>query len=506
MESTNYPRHPFITRFQLNPIEAKSPRRFKHVSLFIPLSLSADTTAELRKQQVLSVQNHVLQKLSEAVALWPILSGSIRVVCYGKKGGQLAVQAPKPIVPVKQRSDLMNIEYRLSDPIQAHALLLESNNNKILDEILFPVGRTLGAGVPPLLLKLLFFDDHLVLVFSCHEMVADNKFISLVLSSMVNSTCDYPRKGRVRYYGYRPRLKPDQDASPGYFGFYDCSDKPIAQRTPSNQLVSQVVEFQQHAVLAFIRKLREYHVHCGNNKLDIVEDKDIMVAILWAAITRARHSLGKVQPCDQRQMNLLLPGGPQAVQNRPWSHFGNFTVPTVARASVLGISDEAADVLAPYRNSYYQDYILGCDYGIHWISRAAEQIREAIDVVKIDYVRSVMGAKKKLSAEEDSAAYERGIDRSTTGTTFEDWTDFYRSGRSITGIPFTDRCRFIQILPCPDDLEEGKIILLSHFKEQDGGHCQTRRLAWLCLETETMKLAQDQLEAEGWIKTWMVKC
>lgn len=111
-----------------------------------------------------------------------------------------------------------------------------------------------------------------------------------------------------------------------------------------------------------------------------------------------------------------------------------------------------------------------------------------------------MGVKKGMSVEEDSVAYERCLDRSRIGTTFEDWTDFYLSGCKTTGIPFTDSYRFIRILRCADGLEEGKTILLSHFKSSKITHCQTRRLAWLCLEIEAMKLVWEQLEAEGWIE------
>lgn len=491
MESTICPADLSTIKFELTHIEAKIARRFKRVALVIPL---AYTREELRQQRTLSVQNYVLRTFSEAVALWPILSGSI--TRSGKKSEKLNIQAPVPSVPARRRSDLVDIENTLSDPIQACTLLLKDINEN-LNAFFFPADRTLDASVPPLLMKLTFVDNLLVLGFSFFEVVADNAFIGLFLSSMVDPSWNLLRR-IGSYYSSRTPLVPIR-CSPDRFPFYDRSDEPIAQLTPSNKLVSQVVEFQEHAVSGFIRNLRSYHLHCGNNRLDNVKDKDVITAILWAAITKARYLLGKVQPLDKVRMNILLPGGPCEGGNGQESYFGNSTVPTVATASALGVIDLGDDA-AMYRNSYFQPHISDCGYGIKWISQAAFQIHIAIRMVDAEYVRRVMGAKRRLSVEEDSAAYERGIDRSTTGTTFEDWTDFYRHGRKTTGIPFTDTRQFIRVLPCADDLEEGKIILLSHFRAPDTGHCQTRRLACLCLETETMKLVREQLEAQGWIK------
>ncbi|KAM0523261.1 hypothetical protein ACHAPE_001756 [Trichoderma viride] len=488
MDSAICPAYLSTIEFDLNPIEAKSARRYKHVALVIPLDASA---GQPRQKRIQLVKRYFLRTISKAVASWPILGGSIRVSYSGDNNGQLTVRGPMPNAPATQRSDLIEFECTLSD----ESLLEDMDEN----EFFFPTGRTPAAGVAPVLLKVTFLDSQLVLGFSFYEAIADNAFIQLFLSSMVDSSWNF-RRGHGKKWETSARLQliPIPD-SPDMLPFYDPSNKSKVLSTPSNQLVSGFVEFQLPAVLGFIQNLRKYHLHCGNNILDDVKDNDVMAAILWAAIINARRLLGKVQPSDQVKMNILVPGEPMASTLRHWSYCGNFTVPAVATASVLGATDLGADA-TPYRNSYYQEYIPDCGFGIRWISLAAHEIREAIDDVDEVYVRRVMGAKKEMSMEEDSAAYERCLDRSRTGTTFEDWTGFYRSGRKTTGIPFADTRQFIRILPCVDDLEEGKVILLSHFKASKTANCQIRRLAWFCLETETMKLVREQLEAEGWIK------
>ncbi|EHK41860.1 hypothetical protein TRIATDRAFT_312397 [Trichoderma atroviride IMI 206040] len=486
MELEIYPADISTIIFEPNPIEAENVRRFKRVAVVIPLEGSA---GELRQKRMLSIQEYLERTFSKAVALCPILGGS---VTWRENDGRLTALVSMPSVPARQRGDLIDIEYTLSDE-----LVLEDINEN-LGGIFFPADRIPEAGVPPVSLKIAFFENLLILGFSFYEVIFDNTLIELFLSSMVDPSWPFGSGHSTQYYSARLKLNCIMD-SPDLFLFYQRSKESTALRTTSNQLVSRVIEFQLHAVLAFIRNLRKYHFHCGNNSLDAVKDNDVMAAILWAAITNARRLLGKVQPPDRVRMNISVPGGSMPPKRRCGSLFGNITMPTEATASVLGVAD-LATTAAPYRNSYYQKYISGCGYGIRWISQAAKEIRRAIDKVNEAYVLHVMDKKQTMGIEEDLAAYERRLDRSRTGTTFEDWTDFYRSGCKTTGIPFTDTRQFIRILPCADDLEEGKIILLSHFKASNTAHCQTRQLAWLCLETETMKLVREQLEAEGWIK------
>lgn len=309
--------------FELNPIEAKSARRYKRVALVIPLD---DSVGQPRQKRILSVQQYILKTISKAVALWPMLGGSITY--SGENSGQLTIRGPMPSVPARQRSDLIEFECTLSD----ESLLEDMNEDS--KKFFFPTDRTLAAGVPPVLLKITFLDSQLVLGVSFYEVIADNAFIELFLSSMVDSSWNF-RRGHSKKRDYaRLRLNPIPDP-PDMLPFYDRSNKYIVVNTPSNQLVSRFIEFQQHTVLGFIQNLRKYHLHCGNNSLDDVKDNDVMAAILWAAITNARRLLGKLQPSDQVKMNILVPGEPMAPTLRHWSYCGNFTVPTVATASVL---------------------------------------------------------------------------------------------------------------------------------------------------------------------------
>lgn len=94
------------------------------------------------------------------------------------------------------------------------------------------------------------------------------------------------------------------------------------------------------------------------------------------------------------KMNILVPGEPRAPALRHWSYCENFTVPSVATVSVLGVTDLAADG-APYRNSYHQEYISPCGVGIRWISQAATRIRKSIDNMDEEYIRRVVGAKRE---------------------------------------------------------------------------------------------------------------
>lgn len=490
MESTILPPDnvTHIIGFELTPIEANSARRYKRVALVIPL---ANTGQDLVSQTLL-IQQYVLSIFSEAVALWPILGGSIT---SGETSGQLTIQAPLPDLPAKQRDDLVNIQNTLSDTIEAEAeaLMLQVKNKK-LNGIFFPTDcNRLDTGLPPLLMKLTIFDNLLVLGFSFYEVVADNAFISHFISSMIDSYWDHP--GRLGSYSYRMPLEPivPTDDTRNRFPFYDWSDKPTAQLTPSDKLACQLIEIKNCKVQHFIKYLCK-PLRSNQSTRDpcpkTMRSKDYIAAILWAIIIKVRHLQGKLEQHELPRMNILLPGEPRVRQNRDWSYFGSSMVPTVALSN---------NALGP--RCRFRDYrsILDCGYTIKWISDAAISIRRAIDGVDAHYIQQLMGLKQTLSAEEDSAAYERGIDRSTTGTTLEDWTDFYARGSKSTGIPFTDTSRPMRVLPCADDLEEGKIILLSQFKASDHKVCEARCLAWLCLEADTMKLVRKWLDAEGWI-------
>ncbi|KAL6902509.1 hypothetical protein GGI43DRAFT_342024 [Trichoderma evansii] len=498
--SPDLPAH--TIKFELTPIEANGPRRFKHVALVIVLTRTARDPAFRATLSIhQSIHQYILSTFSEAVALWPILGGSI--TC---PDGQLTIQSHTPVVPAMPRDDLIDIQYILGYHNEAETLILQVKN-KNLSGIFFPVdGNTLDTGVPPLLLKLTIFDNFLVLGFCFYEAVADNVFIGQFLSSMIDSYWDKP--GRVGSYSYRMPLEPFNltTATRNQFPFYDWSNKPIARLNPGEMLVCQFIEFQESAILGFIQGIRKwYSIRYKNatrtyrtTSLEDVTDKDFFVAILWAAITKARYRLNKLRECRRVMMNILLPGEAHVHRNNDWTYFGSSTVPTPVTVGIQGVVDMPLN--SQYDNYSFRPYISDCRLGIRWIAKAAASIRQAIDKVDAGYIRRLMGLKQMLSVEEDTAAYERGLARSTTGTTFEDWTDFYRSGSTSAGIPFTDTSEYIQVLSCTDDLEEGRIILLSQFKTSDNGDCETRLLASLCLELETMRLVRSCLEAEGWIK------
>ncbi|KAL7790926.1 hypothetical protein V8C37DRAFT_417289 [Trichoderma ceciliae] len=482
------PLSPDIIDFELTPIEHNGPRRYKRVALVLPLLLTGtDFLGETAM-----VEQCTLRALFDTIVAWPILGGSVRV--SGERYGKLTMLARVPSTYNTQpRADLMDVYSPSGAEAGAQELISQVYTNS-LGKDFFPAERrlTLSAGMPTVMLKMTFLANRLVLGFSFYEAVADGESISRFFSWM--NDLSWITTGSGGSWINRAPLQPVQPShvNRSMFPFYDWSNKPTAQRTPKDRLACRLVDFKKHQVLSFIGRIRQA-VDSFSHGIS-VRDEDYIVAMLWVAIVHARFSKRKVASRDKAQLNILLPGEPHArrTEERDWTYFGSSTVPTVAELSVQNL------IFAfDHPNSSFQDMSM-CIYSVRGLAEAASAVRKAMNLVDSNYVRHLMGLKETLHPEADWAAYERGIDRHTTGVTFEDWSGYFDD--KLMGIPFTTG-RPLRVLPCADDPEEGKMILLPQLggRNMFAEGNEVGWSAWLCLEREVMEVVLGQLEIQDWI-------
>ncbi|KAM0250489.1 hypothetical protein ACHAQJ_008612 [Trichoderma viride] len=471
--------------FELTPIELNGARRYKRVALILPLALTGNDF----DGETTMTEQCILKMLFDAIATWPILTGGVRRV--GQRYGMLTMRARAPSTDTEPRTDLIDTHTQNGNNTGIQELVFQIVRNSLSRDF-FPSERSfsLVTGMPPVLMKMTFFGNQLVLGFSFYEAVIDGEFISRFFSWM--SDLSWSTTGSEGSILYRTPLKPAEGArvNAGLFPFYDWSHKPTEQPTPRDRLVCRLVEFKKHEVLSFIGGIRR--AIYGVPDLISAEDDDYVVAILWVAIMQARYSKGKVSFRDTARLNILLPGEPHArrMEERDGTYFGNSTAPTLASLSVQNLVFEIGE---RFRNYAINNSI----YSIRGLVEAASEIRRAMDLVDTNYVEQLMGLKKTLRPELDWAAYERGIDRNTTGVTFEDWSGYF-GGSKVMGIPFTTG-RPLRVLPCADDLEDGKIILLPQLGAPNIQGDEVGWSAWLCLEAEIMEVVLAQLNIQNWI-------
>ncbi|UKZ46293.1 hypothetical protein TrVGV298_000494 [Trichoderma virens] len=354
----------------------------------------------------------------------------------------------------------------------------------------------LVSGVPPVMMKVSFLDTLLVLGFSFYEAVVDGEFISRFFSWMIDATWMFDSThitaaSRMAFVHRRPieAVRP-ADINRNMFSFYDWSKRPPPQYTPKDRLVCRLIEFKKANMLDFMGRIRRA---VGSSVFGVrVKDEDYIVAIIWATIIHARLMMDRIKLRHNARLNILLPGEPHARRagEHDFCYFGNSTVPTVAE---LGVSR----MLFPDRyiidhNFQYQS---NCHYSIRGLSEAAGAIRWAINKVDHNYVRHLMGLKDTLQPSTDWAAYERGIDRHTTGTVFEDWSGYFNN--QAIGLPYS-MGRAVRMLPCADDKEEGKIVLLPTLGGLDASGNEIGWTAWVCLDVEVMPIVLRELDIQGW--------
>ncbi|RFU73360.1 mfs multidrug transporter [Trichoderma arundinaceum] len=475
---------PELISFELTPIEHNGNRRYKRVAIVLPLSLSGN---DLYGETTM-IEQCTLRALFDTIVAWPILGGCVRV--SGERYGKLTMLARVPSTYTQPRTDLMDIHVPSANNPGVEELISQVCANS-LGKDFFPSERALnlGTGMPVVMVKLTFLATHLVMGFSFYEVVTDGESISRFFSWL--NDLSWITTGSGGSWIHRSPLQPVQpgEVNRNMFPFYDWSNRRPAQGAPRDRLVCRVVDFKKHQVLNFIRRIHRA-VDSSSHNLNL-KNEDYLVAILWVAIMHARFSKRRVTSQDKARLNILLPGEPQArrAQERDWSYFGSSTVPTVAELSV-----ENLVFAVDHPNSSFRDMAL-CIYSIRGLAEAACAIRKAINTVDRDYVRHLMGLKETVHPEADWAAYERGIDRHTTGTTFEDWSGYFENKR--IGIPFTTG-QALRVLPCADNLEEGKIILLPQ-PHLGGRGNEIGWSAWLCLEKEVMDVVLGQLDIQDWM-------
>ncbi|KAL7945567.1 hypothetical protein V8C42DRAFT_60026 [Trichoderma barbatum] len=468
-----------IVGFDLTPIEQNGLRRYTRVAIVLPLRLSGSNF----DLETTMIQEKVLKALFDTIAVWPILGGS--VIVPKDRDGKLTMRADGP------QSNVLCGTLPGDNGSGIDVLIPQLCSNSLGADF-FPSERfwNLDSGMPPVRIKLTFFGNLVVLGFSFYEAVVDNEFISCFFTYFSDVTwLTTPGIGAWLTRWPLQALPPAQ-VSRNMFSFYNWINEPLPHSTSSDNLVCRLIDFEKYVAQGFIRRIRR--AVDGSPYGVGVNGKDYIVAFLWAAIMHARFMKGRITALSTARLNILLPGEPHARRaeqpERNWGYFGSSTVPTVAEANTTRL------LFSPNGPSTgLQDGIM-CDYSITGIAEGASAIRKAINKVDYNYVQHLMGLKDVTPPIDDWEAYERGIDRHTTGTVFEDWSGYFDD--QLFGLPHTTG-QPMRLLPCADDKEEGKIVLLPRLGGRDAANNEIGWSAWVCLERDEMDFVLAQLDAHG---------
>ncbi|KAK4066933.1 uncharacterized protein Triagg1_7933 [Trichoderma aggressivum f. europaeum] len=476
---SNYP------GIQLTPIEQNGIRQYKRIAVVLPLLLTENGSS----RETQTVGEEILKAFEEAVGAWPLLCCSVGVSEDGK-----LILLGTPAEYDDAQSQLRDAH----DPPSTESginRLVSQLYSKSLGAAFFRSerGLDLATGMPPVMIRLSFLGGYAVVGFSFYEAVVDGEFIGRFFSRMADFT--WPHMANEVQHWYRRPLEafPSAALNPYLFPFYDWSNSPLPQTTPKDRLVCRLIEFKSSPVTELIGRLRQ----AIGNFAPWHKDGYYVVAMLWATIIHARFSKHRIGVDSTARLNILLPGEPNARrwEAPDWSYFGSSTVPTVAELSVPRLLyAEAYSGDGNYSNDFQGE--INSTYSVRGLAEAASAIQCAIDRVDGNYVRYLMGLKNSLQPSTDRTAYSRGIDRHTTGMVFEDWSGYF-SDLAI-GTPYTTG-QVMGVLPCADDKEEGKIVLLPQMRGSDDTENEIGWATWVCLDVEEMPVVLRELYSQGWI-------
>ncbi|QYS94815.1 hypothetical protein H0G86_002136 [Trichoderma simmonsii] len=488
---------------QLTPIEQNGFKQYKRIAIILPLLLTGNGS----DWETQFVQEEIQQAFKKAIETWPFLCCSVRTGVAER--GKLTLVG-KPAEYMDAQSEQLDphgrprIEYGLDEKLAQ----LKSNS---LGAGFFrsEAGLSLATGMPIVMVKFSLLRDFLVVGFSFYEAVVDGEFIGRFFSRMINLTWS-SEANRVRYrlspqmidyrwphaadevrHWYRWTFNPSTGPSNRHlFSFYDWHDRRLVpQITPKDRLVCRLIEFKKAFVTDLIGHIRQ---KIGSS-VPGYKDEYFVVAMLWVTIIQARFLKRRIGTEDTARLNILLPGQPNALRGGEpdLGYFGSSTVPTVAELSVPRLLNPANQ----HKPNDFQGEIRPKD-SVQWLANAASAIHWAINKVDVNYVRHLMAFKEGVRPHEDSMAYNRAIDRHRTGMVFEDWSGY--SSDEVIGTPFTTG-RAAAFLPCADDKEEGKIVLLPQRRGPDARENEIGWATWVCLDVEEMPVVLELLDFQHWI-------
>lgn len=470
----------YTSGYELTPIEQNGIRQYKRIAIIIRLLLTEDDSD--RETQV--VQWEILEAFREAIEAWPFLCCSVG---EDKDGKLTVLGTPARLQVIKDaQSELLDAHGRIRIDPRLKEMRSQLNSNSVgADFFRSEAGLSLATGMPAVMIKLSFVGSSLVVGFSFYEAVFDGEFIGRFISRMLDFTWQRG-DNNDRHWGRTTIVPSSAEVDRNMFPFYNWRHEPLPLITPKDRLVCRLIEFKKAFVTDVIGRIRQ---EIGNSAPGC-RDEYSVVAMLWVTIVHARILKDRIGARDTARLNILLPGQPNATRREAydWSYFGSSTVPTVAYLSVPR--------LLYFVGSYNFQGEIEPQYTVRGLADAAKAIHYAINQVDGNYVRRLMGAKKQLHPNLDLAAYNRGIDRHRTGMVFEDWSGY--SSQEVVGTPYTSGYA-AAVLPCADDKEEGKIVLLPQRRGSDASEDEIGWATWVCLDVDEMPRVLRQLNSQGWI-------
>ncbi|KAK0759129.1 hypothetical protein N5P37_008618 [Trichoderma harzianum] len=472
----------YASGYELTPIEQNGMRQYKRIAIILRLLLAEHDY----DRETQTVQWEILEAFREATEAWPFLCCSVGA----DKDGKLTLLGTPAMIIKDAQSELLDAHGRTRIDPKFEEMRSQLDSNSLgADFFRSEAGLSLTTGMPTVMIKLSLLSRCLVVGFSFYEAVFDGEFIGRFFSRLIDFT--WHRGDNNGHIWDRTTFVPSADIDRNMFCFYNWRLEPLPLITPKDRLVCRLIEFKKAFVTDLIGRIRQ---EVGNSAPGC-KDEYSVVAMLWVTIVHARILKDRIGARDTARLNILLPGQPNATRGEAydWNYFGNSTVPTVAQLSVPRLLYFASD-----DGSHGFQGEIEPKYTVRGLADAAKAIHYAINKVDGTYVRRLMGAKKTLHPSLDLAAYNRGIDRHRTGMVFEDWSGYSSYQNQVIGTPYT-RGYAEAFLPCADDKEEGKIVLLPQRRGPVASEDEIGWATWVCLDVEEMPRVLRQLNRQGWI-------
>ncbi|KAF4450847.1 hypothetical protein F53441_6070 [Fusarium austroafricanum] len=466
---------------ELTPIEKNAKRDYIRISMVLP-SRQYRQSAD----QVDTVNEEVRQTLFKTIRVWPFLAGQFEVIPVDSDGdnseSRLALVYPKHFT----QEDIAALV-----TTDKPALRQSPPNFRVYD--MFPIAFSKGFSAfpthdpqqavtfKPLGLRIALRSGALIFNFAFSDVIFDGQFIQNFFRKFFYSSWGINES--TQRSGFKRQIPKTIDSgleTKYEFPCFDWNKSTEPEKpTPRGRLAFKILKLKAEKLFSLNSQLRDEASRLKLDDSPLIEDT--IFALFWCFIIRARTEYGLLGPNDSTQANIMVPGH-YSISGRKYmpEYYGNSTVTTVA-------SCDTDDLVGPVEEwgNMERPALVDTD-----MAYAGAIIRKARREVNKDYMNKLYGLKQAISPKEDHMACARALRPHTESVLFEDWTEY--------GSPFSCRFKFIQdfepyFFPCPDDLQEGTVIILprkdDYLGDEDWHIC-------VCLQKYQMETVKTLLGVE----------
>ncbi|RSL53887.1 hypothetical protein CEP54_010177 [Fusarium duplospermum] len=466
---------PEVISMDLTPIENNMPRDYIDIAVAFPCPRVSYFEAQL-----LETERETFRAFYQALQRWPFLAGTIKVT-KGEHGDKLTLVHSRGLT-----RDIVSRLYNVQLPrgggceeaiISPH----DAPMSCFRRDCFFPHDQDVDNAddFPPVTLQINFKDGMLVLGFSLNRVMFDGLAINNFLRQYLRNTARYRTTHPVTSRDMPDTIDPGPDN--GYnlpFWEWDQSCTPELP-TPRGNLMVHTFYFKARVINRLRRRIREHDVDSQSSCLPAIQD--CVFALFWVIVMRARCETGMLIPSDAVSAHVMKPGFSK--KPHPWEYIGNSTVDAVATC-------HATDLAGPFVTWNDEEFKITESRRLAY---AAQLLNTAQQKIDNRYMKKLHGLKQAISPAEDKLASDRALRRHTTSVCFEDWTGYasYCEGE----LPFITDTQ-PSIFACPDQLNEGDVVLLPREDKTSGP--EDWAIA-VCFTRDDIDTIEGVLYSEEWL-------